>query len=153
MIRHLLFSCVLFCGAAAVGTATPAFAHHTNAAMAHTMATVNIPAGLMAGGKPLPAGRYEVIITDEHPATESGTPSENQRWVEFVQNGTVVAREIAEVFGAADRPVGTSGAAGGTRAQAVVQTLRGGEFVRVAINAGGARFLIHLPAGLAATQH
>ena len=97
----------------------------------------------MADGKPLPGGTYDVIITDEHPAHEAGTPSENQRWVEFVQNKKVVAREIAEVLTAVERPVGTSGS-GSSPARAVVQTLRGGEFVRVAVNAGGARYLIHL---------
>jgi hypothetical protein len=151
MIRQLLFSCIL-AGSVATLTAAPAFAHHTNAAMAHTTAVVNVPAGLLAGGKPLPAGRYEVIITDERPAVEAGTPSENQRWVEFVQNGQVVAREIAEVFTAAERPVGTSGAAG-SRARAVVQTLKGGEFVRIAVNDGGARYLIHLPAGPTALRN
>jgi hypothetical protein len=29
--------------------------------------------------------------------------------------------------------------------KAVVQKLRGGEFIRIAINDGGARYLIHLP--------
>lgn len=138
-MRQLLLSCVI-----AVSISASAVAHHTSAAMTHTMATVRIPAGVLADGKPLPAGTYEVIITDDHPAVAAGTPSENQRYVEFVQKGTVVAREIAEVFAAGERPVGTSGS---SSARAVVQTLRGGEFVRVAVNAGGERFLIHLPAG------
>ena len=145
MIRQVLFCCFV-----AAAVATPAYAHHTNAAMSHTMATVRIPDGLMAEGKPLPAGIYELIITDERPAAEAGVPSENQRWVEFVQGGKVVAREIAEMFPDAERPVGTSGS---NSAHAVVQPLRGGEFVRVAVNAGGARYLIHLAPSQASPQH
>jgi hypothetical protein len=145
MIRQLLFSCFV-----AAAVTTQAYAHHTSAAMSHTMVTVRIPDGLMAEGKPLPAGTYELIITDERPAAEGGTPSENQRWVEFVQGGKVVAREIAEVFTDAERPIGTSGS---NSARAVVQPLRGGEFVRVAVNAGGARYLIHLPPSQAPAQH
>lgn len=145
MIRQLLFSCLVAAGAAA-----PASAHHTNAAMPHTMATVPIPGGLLAEGKPLPAGTYELIVTDERPAVEAGTPSENQRWVEFVQDGKIVARELAEVFPAGERPVGTSGS---NTARAVVQTLRGGEFVRIAITAGDGRYLIHLAPSQALPQH
>jgi hypothetical protein len=145
MIRPLLFSCLV-----AAVAATQADAHHTTAGTSHTMTTVRIPGGLMAQGKPLPAGTYELIVTDEHPAVEAGTPSENQRWIEFVQNGKIVARDIAEMFLAAERPVGTSRSNG---VRAVVQTLRGGEFVRVAINAGGARYLIHLAPIAAAPQN
>ena len=153
MTRQLLFSCTLLSGAVAAAP-TQAYAHHTTAATWHTMATVRVPGGMMAEGKPLPAGTYEVVITDERPAVEAGTPSDNQRWVEFVQNGKIVAREIAEVSLANERPVGTSGSRPGSNdARAVVQTLRGGEFVRIAVNAGDARYLIHLPQSQASPQH
>jgi hypothetical protein len=62
-----------------------------------------------------------------------------------MQGGKVVAREIAEVFAAGERAVGTSGSTGASSAQ--VQRLSGGEFVRVAITEGGSRYLIHLPTG------
>ena len=104
MIRQMLFSCAV---AAAAGTAV--LAHHIIPGRAHTMAEVRITERVLAGGKPLPTGTYEVIITDERPAGASGTPIESQRWVEFVQDRMVVAREIAEVSPAAERPVGTSG--------------------------------------------
>lgn len=144
MIRQLLCSCVI------VGmSAAPALAHHTSAAVAHQMAKVRLGQQVLAGGKPLMPGTYEVIITDEHPALPDGTPSPNQRWVEFVHNGTVVAREIAEVFAAGERPVGTSGS---SSASATVQRLRGDEYVRIAVNAGDARYLIHLPTGQPAPQ-
>ena len=144
MIRRLLFSCIML-GAAG----TTALAHHTTPGQAHRMAEVRITERVLASGKPLPPGTYEVIVTDERPASESGVPIENQRWVEFVQNKQVIAREIAELFTAADRPVGTSGASG---ASAVVQRLRGDEFLRIAVTDGGARYLVHLPLGPASAQ-
>jgi hypothetical protein len=54
----------------------------------------------------------------------------------------MIARDIA-VFTSSERPIGTSGAAG--MGKAVVQKLRSGEFLRIAINDAGARYLIHLP--------
>ena len=144
MIRHLLLSCVLL-GAAG----TTALAHHTTPGRTHRMAEVRITDQVLASGKPLPPGTYEVIVTDERPASESGVPVENQRWVEFVQHRQVIAREIAEMFAATERPVGTSGSNG---TSAVVQRLRGDEFLRIAVTAGDARYLVHLPLGPAPAQ-
>lgn len=142
MTRQLLLSSVAI-GFLGAGSAA---AHHTTPGAAHTMATVRITEPVLAEGKPLAPGTYEVIVTDEHPPLEAGTPSENQRWVEFVQNRRVIAREIAEVFPASEQAVvGTSGS---HDARAVVQRLRGDEFLRIAVNDGGARYLIHLPTGL-----
>jgi hypothetical protein len=125
----------VFCGGAALS------AHHTVPGRAHP--TVTIGQSVLAEGKPLAAGKYEIWITEERPAGAAASAA--QRVVEFVQNGKVVARETAEVFGPGERPVGTSGAAG--RVSAQVQTLRGGEFVRVAVTDGGTRYLIHLATG------
>ena len=82
-------------------------------------------------------------MTDERPPAPSGEPNESQRWVEFLANGQVVAREIAEVFPASERPVGTSSASGAPRA--VVQRLRTDNILRVAVNTADARYLIHMP--------
>jgi hypothetical protein len=136
---RLLLSCfagVFFMGAMAS-------AHHTVPGRSHPTVTLSQP--VLADGKPLAPGKYEITITDERPRTASGVSSEGQRVVEFTQGGKVVAREIAEVFAAGERPVGTSGSTGSSSAQ--VQRLSGGEFVRVAITEGGSRYLIHLPTG------
>jgi len=138
-MTRVLLSClaVVFYGAAVLS------AHHTVPGRSHP--TVTITQSVMADGKPLAPGKYEIWITDERPTTGAGAPSEGQRVVEFAQNGKVVTREIAEVSSVGARPVGTSGSTG--RASALVQTLSGGEFVRVAITDGGDRYLIHLPTG------
>jgi hypothetical protein len=122
------------------------WAHHTTPGRTHP--TVTIPQGVMADGKPLPAGKYELWITDQRPDVGTGVPSDAQRIVEFAQNGMVVAREVAEVFPYGTREtVGTSGSAGAPRVR--VEKLREGDFVRVSINESDGRYLIHLPTGSA----
>ena len=67
-----------------------------------------------------------------------------QQRVEFVANGAVVAQELAEMLRDEDLPViGDSArpAAQGVR----VETLKGGEFVRISIKRDRVRYLIHLP--------
>ena len=140
---------LLSCFVAMAFTATTAFAHHTTPGRTHPK--VQIAQQVMADGKPLPAGTYELWITDERPDVKAGAPSENQRVVEFAQNGKVVAREIAEVFRRGERQVvGTSGSAGTSGAR--TEMLRGGEYLRVSINDPDGRFLIHLPTGSGSPQ-
>jgi hypothetical protein len=140
MTRRLLFSC-LVAGSVGVGNA---WAHHTVPGRTHpVVTTVNITQPVVAAGQPLAPGNYELIVTDESPASPSGQPNESQRWVEFVRNGMVMAREIAEVFPHAETPVGTSSASGAPRA--VVQKLKADNFMRVSVNAPNARYLVYLP--------
>ena len=140
MSRRLLFSC-LIAGSLSVGNV---WAHHQVAGRAHpATATVRIAQPVLAGGQPLAPGTYEIVVTDERPLTPTGLPNESQRYVDVMANGMVVAREIAEVFPASERPVGTSSASGTSRA--IVQLLKGGEFLRVAMNGPDARYLMHLP--------
>jgi hypothetical protein len=154
MIRRVLFSCLV---ASSFGVGN-AWAHHTVPGRMHpVMTTVNITQPVLAGGQPLAPGRYELIVTDESPAREAGQANESQRWVEFVRNGMVVARELAEVFPHAETPVGTSspphraGVRGGGPGvesgapRAVVQKLKADDFVRVSVNASNARYLVYLP--------
>ena len=136
-MRRLLLSSV-----AVLALAAPLAAHHETAGKSHAVATVTITEPVKADGQPLAPGKYEVWILDDRPAT-AGEPANAQRVVELHQNGKMVAKDVAEVFGATERPVGTSGTSGSRKA--VVQKLRGGEFLRIAISDGGARYLIHLP--------
>lgn len=139
-MSRLLLSCLV----AGVFSATTVFAHHTTPGRVHP--TVQITQQVLADGKPLAPGTYEIWITDERPDVGAGAPSENQRTVELVQNGKVVAREIAEVFPRAPREVvGTTGSAMPTTAR--VERLKEGDFIRVSINDPDGRFLIHLPTG------
>lgn len=94
-------------------------------------ATISEP--VLAGGSTLAPGTYEIRV---------GMPIEGaaQRSVEFVKDGMVVAREIAEVLPAAES-VGTSGTASRVR----VERLKEGDFVRVSFVEGADRLLIYLP--------
>ena len=127
---------------AAVMLAMPVAAHHETAGKSHAIATVTLTEPVKADGKALAPGTYEVWLLDERPNL-TGAASNAQRVVELHQNGKMVAREVAEVFGAGERPVGTSGTTG-RMAKATVQKLRG-EFLRISISDAGARYLIHLP--------
>jgi len=139
MIRILL-SCAV---AATFGTAA-VMAHHTVPGRTHP--TVTISQQVMVDGKPLPAGTYDIYVTDERPDTGAGS-TDAQRVVEFARDGKVVARTLAEMMpSATPGAVGTSGGgAGVTRARA--QLLRGGEFLRISFTDPDGRYLIHLPTG------
>lgn len=139
-MNRILLSCVVVAGL--VGTST-AWAHHTVPGRTHP--TVTISQEVMADGKPLAAGTYDIYVTDERPSTGAGV-TDAQRVVEFAQNGQVVARTLAEVFPrATSGAVGTSGTTGRIRARA--EMLRGGEFLRVSFADADGRYLIHLPTG------
>jgi hypothetical protein len=106
--------------------------------------TVRIPVPVSAGGTPLPAGTYELRIAQEPPTPVAGQSANAQRQVEFVADGRVVARELAEVLLDDDLP--TEGASSqrvpsGTR----VEMLKGGEFLRISVKRERERYLIYLP--------
>jgi hypothetical protein len=108
------------------------------------LATVRIPQAVIAGGKPLPSGTYEIRLAPGTLAPLAGQSPAAQRWVEFVERDIVVARDVAEVLhdddvtpiGASSRPVRE-----GTR----VEMLKGNEFLRISVKRGSERYLIHLP--------
>jgi hypothetical protein len=108
------------------------------------LAAVRITQSVMVNGYPLAAGLYELRLTNEHPTPLPGQSSGAERWVEFVANGSVVAREAAVVLRDDDLPSeGASSvrARGGTR----VELLKGGEFLRISVTRGAERYLIYLP--------
>jgi hypothetical protein len=109
------------------------------------LGSVNIRGMVTADGKPLPAGAYQVRLTAEtaSPAAKGQTASA-ARWVEFVRGGKVVGREVVTIVPQSeiglvqkDAPPPANGAK--------VETLRGGDYMRVWINRGGNHYLIHLP--------
>lgn len=118
--------------------AAPVSAHH----VASALGTVEITQQVLANGKMLPAGTYEIRDTGQHPDPLPGQSVDAQTYVEFVSNGTVVAREVAEVMGGSPGPVGTAGRATG---RPRVEFLRGGDFLRVSTHRENERYLIHLP--------
>jgi hypothetical protein len=144
--------------------AGPAFAQHkapnqqpaTDAAPAAptgdlALGTVRLTRSATADGKPLPAGTYQVRLTAQEAKPDARGASENiERWVEFVQRGSVKGREVVSIVPQAEvkNVVKDTPPRAGT---SKVQVLRGNDYVRVWINRGGNHYLIHLPTGAAAT--
>jgi hypothetical protein len=111
-----------------------------------TLGSVRLPKGVTADGKPLPAGTYTVRLTTQEAGPAAvGVTESLERWVEFVQGGSVKGREVVSIVPQAevkqvvkDPPP----AAGSSK----VQTLKGNDYVRVWFNKGGNHYLIYLPA-------
>ena len=125
---------------AAMSTAAGAQAPANDPAM---LARVQIPPGVLADGKPLPAGTYDVRLSSVKPGPDA-VPNAAQQAVEFVSGGVVAAREVAEIVRDDDLPpvgASTQRAAPGVR----VELLKGGEFLRISVKRDGVRYLVHLP--------
>ena len=116
----------------------------TTAAMA--LGSVRISKALKADGKPLPAGTYQVRLTaDEAKPDAKGSSEVLERWVEFVKGGQVVGREVVSIVPANEAKLvqkDTPPPSGGSK----VETLKGGDYVRVWFNKGGNYYLVHLAA-------
>jgi len=110
------------------------------------LGSVHIPRKLMADGKPLAAGTYQVRLTGERPQPASGESPDAEQFVEFVQGGKVVAREVATVITAADVATVMKGK-GPAAGSSIVQLLKGNDYMRVWINKGGTHYIINLPTG------
>jgi hypothetical protein len=107
------------------------------------LATVHITQAVIAGGKPLPRGTYEIRLATGGPAPLAGQSPGAQRGIEFVAGDVVVARDVAEVLRDDDvTPIGAS--ARPVREGTRVEMLQGGEFLRISVKRGSERFLIHL---------
>jgi hypothetical protein len=110
----------------------------------NVLAKVRIPTAVLANGAPLPPGTYEVRLTEQRPTPSPGQSLEARQWVEFVANGKVVAREIAEVLHDDDLPaVGASSVRvpNGTR----VEMLKSDDLLRVSVKRNRERYLVYLP--------
>jgi hypothetical protein len=111
------------------------------------LGSISLNKAVKADGKPLPAGTYQVRLTAEQGTAEAkGQTKSSERWVEFMRGGKVVGRELVTVVPQTeiglvqkDTPPARNGAK--------VETLAGGDYVRVWINRGANHYLMHLPVG------
>jgi len=119
-------------------------AEPTAADAAMALGTVRIPRAVKADGKPLPAGSYQLRLTAEESKPDAAGASEKlERWVEFVQKGSVKGREVVSIVPQAEIKLvqkDAPPAANGSK----VQMLKGNDYMRVWINKGGNHYLIHL---------
>jgi hypothetical protein len=125
--------------------AQPTTAEEPTAPGAMALGTVRLPKGVKADGKEIAAGSYQVRLTaDEAKPDARGSSEKLERWVEFVKGGTVVGREVVSIVPASEAKLvqkDTPPPSGGSK----VETLKGGDYVRVWINKGGNYYLVHLP--------
>jgi hypothetical protein len=123
--------------------ASTAFAQST-ASGNMTLGTVHIAKKVMADGKPLAPGTYQVRLTSDAPKPAAGQGADAEKYVEFVKGGKAVGREVATVVSAED--IGKI--AKGTKPKPGSykwEMLKGGDYWRVWINKGGTHYLINLP--------
>jgi hypothetical protein len=107
------------------------------------LGSVRIPKSVKADGKPLPAGTYQVRLTPQtaSPDAKGQTPT-LERWAEFVQGGQVKGREVVTIIPQSD--IGKVQKDPPPRANgSKVETLKGGDYMRVWINRGGNHYLLH----------
>ena len=67
-----------------------------------TIGRIQLPRAVMADGKVLAAGTYQVRLTDTLAQPAIGQSADAERWVEFVSGGRVVGREVATVISASE---------------------------------------------------
>lgn len=114
------------------------------AAAGTSLGSITLNQRVMADGKPLAAGTYQVRLTGDSPKPGPGQSMDGTRYVEFVRGGKVLGRELATIVLASEidsiaesrRP-----AAGNSR----VERLKGDDYVRVWINRGGTNYIINMP--------
>ncbi len=109
------------------------------------LGTVRIPKAVKADGKPLPAGSYQVRLTPDtaSPGAKGQTPT-LERWAEFVRGGKVVGREVVTIIPQADISKVQKDTPPHANS-AKVETLKGGDYMRLWINRGGNHYLVHFP--------
>jgi hypothetical protein len=124
-------------------TTKPAMEQPGMAGTSVNLGTVRIPRPVKADGQALPAGSYQVRVTETQasPPAAGQTP-QYERWAEFLRNGKVVGREVVTIVPASDiKQVAemTPPPSGGSR----TEVLKGGDYLRLWINRGGNHYLIH----------
>jgi hypothetical protein len=110
------------------------------------LGSVHIPKGVKADGKALAAGTYQVRLTPQAATPDAkGQTATLERWVEFVKGGQVAGREVVTIIPQSEIDKvqkDTPPKANGSK----VETLKGGDYVRLWINKGGNHYLVHFPA-------
>jgi hypothetical protein len=117
---------------------------HAQTPASTSLGSVTLSRKVMADGQPLAAGTYQVRLSAEPVKPVVGQSPEGAKFVEFLQAGKVVGREIATVISNADMGTVMKGEkpnTGGVR----VEMLKGNDYVRVWINRGGQNYILHLP--------
>jgi hypothetical protein len=109
------------------------------------LGSVHINMNVLADGKPLAAGTYQVRLTPDEPKPAVGQSQSAEQYVEFLKGGKVVAREVATVVTAEDIGKIAKGGARPKPGGSIFQLLKGGDYGRVWFNHHGTNYIINLP--------
>ena len=109
------------------------------------LGSVRLPKAVKADGKSLAAGTYQVRLTTQAASPDAkGQTQGLERWVEFVQGGQVKGREVVTIVPqpeTKDVQKDTPPAANSSK----IETLKGGDYMRLWINRGGNYYLVYFP--------
>ncbi len=107
------------------------------------LGSVRLTRAVKANGEALPAGTYQVRLTEEKAPAATGATQAYERWVEFVRGGEVRGREVVSIVPQSEISTVTKGGAPAS-GRSKVEMLRGDDYLRVWINRGGTHYLVHL---------
>jgi hypothetical protein len=109
------------------------------------LGSVHIPKNVKADGKALSAGTYQVRLTPQTASPDAkGQTASHERWVEFVKGGKVEGREVVTIIPQAEIAKVQKDAPPKANS-AKIETLKGGDYMRLWINRGGNHYLVHFP--------
>jgi hypothetical protein len=109
------------------------------------LGSIHIPKGVKADGKSLAAGTYQVRLTPQTATPDAkGQAGSLERWVEFVKGGKVAGREIVTIIPQSEIDKVQKDAPPRPNS-AKIETLKGGDYMRLWINKGGNHYLVHFP--------
>jgi len=147
MKRALLALCLVAAAAAwrtAVASDQNPFAVTKCDAEPAVVGTIRLTQPVLADGQAIASGVYQVRATSEHPTPAAGQSGTGECWVQLLQNGQIVGREVATVIPdseIADVAKGPRPAPNAAR----VDVLKGGDYLRAWINYGGANYIVNFP--------
>ncbi len=109
-----------------------------------SLGTVTLSRRAMADGRPLAPGTYVVRLGKDDLTPAPGQSPGAERYIEFLKDGTVIAREVATVIQGPDASSVLKGK-GPRPGASRVDLLKGNDYLRIWLNSGGTHFLINLP--------
>ena len=108
-----------------------------------SLGSVNVPRQVKASGQPLAAGTYTLrLLPADLKGAVGQTPAES-RWVEFVQGGKVMGKEVATVLTGPEARAVTKGP-GPSSGSSKTELLKGNDYIRIWVRRGDTHYLVHL---------
>jgi len=109
------------------------------------LGSVRLTKDVMADGKKLAAGTYQVRVTSQVASPDAkGQTASLERWLEFMQGGQVKGREVVTIVPQADLSLVEKDSPPQSNSSKF-EMLKGGDYTRLWINRGGNHYLVHFP--------